>query len=310
MGKLLGFVLGSIVGFVLVTAIVTSTTPVVSPLSNEELSNYFETHGTTHIATVSFEKFLTTQALGQVAGTFDIATKSASSDVTNAPKALTIGLLGDSMIDTLGADLPHMRKTLTEKWPTTSFTLLNYGAGATNVESGLDRLVNETTYLGITRPPLLSRNLDIIVVESFAYNHWDNDQAGLDRQWIALTHIVETIKNHNPNIKIVLANTIAPYCPTYTNGSANLPTDRKFIECQTVIAYLKNMENFAHSTRLPFANVFATSLKGAEGNPQFINSGDHIHPSDKGKQLFAQEIAKALEQIIADMSSPVLNDEL
>lgn len=309
MGKLLGFILGSIAGFALVSIIVSNTTPIVSPLSDEELSHYIESHGTTHSATVSFATFLSPLAEGQVAGTFDSATPSASPATINSPNSLTIGLLGDSMIDTLGPDLPHLRKVLTEKWPKTTFTLINYGAGATNIESGIDRLVNQTTYLGITRPPLLSHNLDIIVVESFAYNHWNNDQTGLDRQWITLTRIVETIKSHNPNIKIILAATIAPYCPTYTDGSANLPADRKFIECQTVIAYLKNMENFARSTRLPFANVFTASLKGHEGDPKYINSGDHIHPSDKGKELFAQIITKTLEQIIADMSSPELNDE-
>src|SRR3990167_7348060 len=45
----------------------------------------------------------------------------------------TIALLGDSMTNTLGNDLPHLRSFLSQTYPFLSFALLNYGFGATDL---------------------------------------------------------------------------------------------------------------------------------------------------------------------------------
>jgi len=235
------------------------------------------------------------------------ATPQASPVPSPTPKPLakssyTIALLGDSMIDTLGPDLPNLKSILSGQYPGINFKLINYGAGATNIESGLDRLTNATTYLDQVRPPLLSLDPDIVVVESFAYNHWDNTPSDLDRQWQDISKIIETIKNHppagGPGTKIVLAAAIAPFCPTYTDGSANLPPERKSLECATVKAYLQNLVNFATSQGYPLADSYHASLSGSEGNPLYINQSDHIHASQEGKALFSQKIAGAIGQVL------------
>ncbi len=224
------------------------------------------------------------------------------SSIINHKSDLTIALLGDSMIDTLGPDLPHLSKILKSRFPNTKFTLLNYGAGATDLESGLTRLTNATSYLGQSRPPLLSVKPDILVVESFAYNHWNDTQADLDRQWLTLAKIIDTVKTNPPaggqGTKIILSSTFAPYCPTYTDGSANLPPERKSSECATVKKYLENAIKFALSQNLPLADAYHPSLNGTEGNPKYINQGDHLHPSDAGKQLYSEKVAQAIEKII------------
>lgn len=202
------------------------------------------------------------------------------------------------MVDTLGATLPHLMIALKERLPHKSFTLLNYGAGATNIESGLTRLTNDYDYLGEHKKALLSQNPNIVVVESFAYNHWEGTQSDLDRQWLTINKIIETIKTRNPSTKIVLAATIAPYCPTYTDGSANLPPERKYTECETVKKYLQNMVNFATSQKYPLADAYHASLSGSDGNPKYINQGDHIHPSDTGKALFSQKLAQAIDLVV------------
>ncbi len=211
---------------------------------------------------------------------------------------LTIAVLGDSMVDTLGSDLPHLKKELSRRFPGIEFTLINHGVGASNIETGLTRLTNGYNYLGENRPAVLSQNPDIIVIESFAYNHWENTQSDLDRQWITLAKMTETIKSKNPDTKIVLATTIAPYCPTYTDGSANLPPERKSVECATVKAYLQNLINFAGSQGYPLADAYHASLSGGDGNLKYINQSDHIHPSDSGKALFSQKIAAAIEKVL------------
>lgn len=259
------------------------------------LTDYFEKKGgaaSTHES--SFDSLLAAVP-SQVLGTATAA--SPSSSIPNNPQLtahnqnVTIAVLGDSMIDTLGRDLPHLKSSLGSRFPGTKFNLLNYGVGASNIESGYYRLTNGYSYLGEAKPSLLSQNPDIVVIESFAYNHWDNTQSDLDRQWLTVSKIIDTIKAKNPDTKIVLAATIAPYCPTFTDGSANLPPERKTVECAAVKAYLKNLINFSSSQGYPLANAYHLSLKGSEGNPLYVNQTDHIHPSNEGKLLFSQLVS-------------------
>jgi len=236
-----------------------------------------------------------------VLGNQSVATPSTEkvSSVKKLNKShYTISLFGDSMIDTMGKDLPHLTKLLKERFPATQFTLINHGTGATNIETALAHLTNSYSYLGETRPGVLEQNPDLLVIESFAYNHWDNTQSDLDRQWTTLAKIVGLVKTRNPDTKIILAAAIAPYCPTYTDGSANLPEPRKFIQCETVKAYLQNAVRFAQSEGYPLVNAYSASLQGKEGNPKYVNSGDHIHPSDAGKELFSKLLVEKIEKML------------
>jgi len=233
----------------------------------------------------------------------DQTVATPSTEKVNSPQKLgkshyTISLFGDSMIDTMGKDLPHLTKILKARFPSTQFTLINHGTGATNIDNGFAHLTNSYSYLGETRPAVLEQNPDILVIESFAYNHWDNTQSDLDRQWTTLAKIVGLVKTKSPDTKIILAAAIAPFCPTYTDGSANLPQPRKQIECETVKAYLQNVVRFAQSEGYPLVNAYAASLQGNEGNPKHVNSGDHIHPSDAGKELFSKLLLSQIEKIL------------
>lgn len=254
--------------------------------------------------TNQFEGLVATAPAPAVTVLGTTSTKSAEvvDKIGGAPvkNTYTVAVLGDSMIDTLGPDLPDLKSELAGRFPGTTFKLLNYGAGATDMDRGVERLTNDYTYLGVAKKALLSTNPDIVVVESFAYNHWGNTQSDLDRQWLTITKIIDTVKRHNPQIQIVLASTLAPHCPTYTDGSANLPPERKYAQCATVKNYLQNVVNFATSQNYPLANVYHASLKGKDGDPKYINQGDHIHPSDEGKKLFAQKVAEAIVYVLSE----------
>ncbi|HUV43152.1 MAG TPA: hypothetical protein VMY36_04615 [Patescibacteria group bacterium] len=219
--------------------------------------------------------------------------KTESSQTTGT---YTIALLGDSMIDVMQPDLPQLEAALKKYYPQAQFKLLNYGVGASNIEYGLTRLTKKYTYLGREFPALLSQNPNIIVIESFAYNHWDNNQTGLDRQWLALGGIIQTIKNQSQT-KIVLAATIAPNENTLCNGidGINLPPDQKKEKAQTIKKYLNNLINFANSQNYPLADAYHPSLNENEnGQAIYINEGDHLHPSGPGGELFAEKIAEAI----------------
>lgn len=220
-------------------------------------------------------------------------------NIENSPikTTYTIAILGDSMVDTLGHDLSGLRQLLRASFPNYSFALLNYGQGSTDLDSGLYRLTNSTRYLDTDYPPLLSYKPDILVVESFAYNHWSGNLYDLDRQWLTIDRIIKTVKEKLPETKIILAASIAPNSKTFGDGKLNWPQDLKYNSAQITKAYLQNLTNFATSQGFPLADAYHTSL-GPDGNGQaiFINQGDHLHPSNEGARLFYEKIMEAIKQ--------------
>ncbi|OGG23157.1 hypothetical protein A3E42_03375 [Candidatus Gottesmanbacteria bacterium RIFCSPHIGHO2_12_FULL_40_13] len=240
------------------------------------------------------------QKLEQILAQINLKPENISADVplnfgqsgfTPLKNSYTIALLGDSMTDTLGENLPHLAQILKENYPRHNFTLLNYGQGSTDIESGLYRLTNPTKYLNRDFPPLLDFNPDIIVIESFAYNHWGGELTDLNRQWQALVNIIETIKNRSPETDIILAATISPNPFIFGDGVLNWPKDLKWDSALTTKAYLQNLMNFAGSARLPLADAYTPSLDNkGHGDPKYINSADHLHPSEEGKLLISQKI--------------------
>lgn len=208
----------------------------------------------------------------------------------------TIALLGDSMTDTLGADLPHLRSLLANAYPDYTFALLNYGQGATDMESGLYRLTNSTKYLDKDYPPLLSYKPDILVVESFAYNHWSGEKYDLDRQWLTIAKIADTVRENSPDTKIVLAATITPNKDIFGDGVLNWPKALKEQSALIIKAYLQNMVNFATSQRIPLADAYHPTLqRDGEGTAGYISSYDHLHPSGDGAYLYSRKIVEAIK---------------
>lgn len=209
----------------------------------------------------------------------------------------TIALIGDSMIDTLGPKIPNLQTKLTALFPATTFTLLNYGVGGTNIDYGLERLINSYTYLGNTVPSLLSQKPDVVVVESFGYNPYPYDSGALEKHWLQLANMVDSLNKSLPDVKIIIAATIAPNSKVFGDGAAGLsfsPQDK--IERTTVIKqYLDSTVKFALSQQLPLADAYDPSLDAhGDGKLVYINGGDHIHYSDAGRALFAQKVAEAI----------------
>lgn len=230
-------------------------------------------------------------------GTFSasIIAGEASSPQIRATKkpAHTIAFLGDSMIDTLGADLALVRDELMRVYPNTSFRLLNYGVGGENIVSGLERVIKDTVYLGTFRPSLISQQPDVIVIESFAYNPFTFEIGALDQHWLSLAYLVDAIGANIPDSRIVIAATIAPNSKLFGNGAPGIAFSAadKLERTQTIKRYLENATRFAHSERLPLADAYHPSLdQEGDGKLLYINPGDHLHYSDLGRQLFARTV--------------------
>lgn len=235
---------------------------------------------------------------GKVLGeTTEITPTLTPPQVRTKKQSYTIALLGDSMVDTLGPGVPALKTSLQHAYPQTSFTILNYGVGATNIDYGIERVTNGYTYLGNQMPSLSSTQPDIVVLESFGYNPFPVAIGGVDRHWLALARAVDTIRASIPGAKIIIGATIAPNSKTFGDGAPGVafaPQDK--IERTTVIKeYLESTVKFASSQRLPLADAYHASLDAqGDGILKYINGGDHIHYSDAGRALFAQKIAGAI----------------
>ena len=210
---------------------------------------------------------------------------------TTRKSSYIIAVLGDSMVDTLGPGVPHLARALKQTFPRSQFTIYNYGVGGTNIDYGWERLTSDYLYLGDTVPALVNRMPDIVVVESFGYNPYTFDEGALEKHWLALARIVDTLKNRIPGVAIVIATTIAPDSSTFGDGAASFSPQDKQKRTVTIKKYLENAIKFAKSQHLPLADAYTPSLIGPA---RYINGGDHIHPSEEGKQLFAQKVTEVI----------------
>lgn len=217
-------------------------------------------------------------------------------DLSLPKKHYTIALLGDSMTDTLGAHLPHLAGLLKEAYPDKTFALLNFGQGSTDLESGLKRLTEGTKYLEKYVPPVLSFKPDILVIESFAYNHWGPELTDLNRQWLDFAKMVDAVKKYSPDTRVIFAATVAPNAAIFGDGKLNWDKNKKWESANTTKAYLQNMVNFATSQRYPLADAYHASLsQDGNGYEQYIDPSDHLHPSDMGKMLYAKKIMETIK---------------
>lgn len=234
---------------------------------------------------------------GQVLG---LETEATPSPTPTPPNRVTrkdrfaIALLGDSMIDTLGG-LSDLQNALHKTYPKTTFSLLNYGVGGTNIDYGLERLTSNYVYLGNDVLALVSEKPDIVVVESFGYNPYSFDEGALDKHWLQLAHIVDVTKKELPEAKIVIAATIAPDAKTFGDGALSWETEGKLHKTTVIKSYLENTVRFAQSQHLPLADAYHPSLDSSgNGKEEYINQGDHIHYSDQGREFFSQKIADTI----------------
>lgn len=244
------------------------------------------------------EQIPTSSAAAQIA--------TASTSITPTPTALprktkkstmTISLVGDSMTDTLGPEAGGLGNKLRATYPATQFTIINHGVGAENIDSGLKRLTNSYSYLGKDRPSVVSQKPDVIIVESFGYNPYSIPDGALTRHWLQLASVIDVIKLHLPETKIMLAATIAPNWNVFGDGAPfiNYSAEEKKAKVETIKSYIINAIKFAQSQKLPLADAFHPTLDGTgNGKVGYINGGDHIHYSDSGRSFMATIMANAI----------------
>ena len=211
-------------------------------------------------------------------------------------KTATIAIYGDSMVDTMGTNLPYFKKALAQYYPQTSFTLLNYGIGAQNIEQGLTRFSQPYNYKDRNYSAPINSEAEIIIIESFAYNPMG--EAGLDQQWLALSQMVDQARANGA--KVMLLATIAPTKSQFGQGPGGIdwPPQDAGEHAGLIGRYLENAVNLGRSLNLPVIDAYhASLLANGEGNLNYISSHDHIHPSVSGHQFIANLVAQKIAQL-------------
>lgn len=201
----------------------------------------------------------------------------------------TVGILGDSMIDTAGPGYPALEEKLKTLMPGVRFNILNYGVGASDIVFGLHRLTNDYVYMDNKITALLSRHPDLIVIESFAYNHWSPSLEDMNKQWLTLIKMVDLIKQQS-SARILFLSTVAPNSAFYAKGikDINWTDQERYEQSETTKKYLENHLNFARSAKIDFIDAYSKSLNSnGDGNLQYINASDYLHPSNEGHGLIA-----------------------
>jgi lysophospholipase L1-like esterase len=259
---------------------------IISPLPDE-----FTVIGqTVSKPTVSFQSLSSQNVLGV---TTDQGSPSASATIFSKTKNehMTIALIGDSMVDTLGVEFPELTTLLTAQYPRSKFSILNYGVGGTNIDYGIERLANGYEYLGVHHPSLISQKPDLVIIESFGYNPYSYDTGAIDAHWLALAKIVDIIKTQLPGSKIAIAATIAPNNQVFGDGAAGISfsSDDKRKRTTVINGYLESTVKFAQSQHIPLMDAYHPSqMSDGNGTIDLINNGDHIHYSPKGREFMAR----------------------
>lgn len=208
----------------------------------------------------------------------------------------TIVFVGDSMTEYLG-NFDELRNYLRDYYPDKQFLLLNYGFGSTNILSVQDRLENDSTHSGRIFQAVNDIPFDLIIIESFGHNPLSNFplEEGLNMQTQALDQLIATLTQKHSKSSIIFMATIAPNKQRYAEGVVNLTTENRQKWAEERISYIQNHISYAKSRSIPLINVYEASLnKEGDGNIDYINTNDFIHPSPTGIYFISEQIAKFL----------------
>lgn len=210
-----------------------------------------------------------------------------------------IFMVGDSMTEELG---PHGGKlnefinTLYQSTPGNQRIVIdNYAKGSTNL-LGLTEAMNQKITVGDKElDPLLSRQFDVILIESFGYNPLSQFglEGGIKMQTKTLDELMKLLTATHPNSAIVFVATIAPNKANYAQQSAPGNTlEEREAQANERMEYIKNHMAYAKAHNIPLIDIYTKSLTpGDDGDLAYINPNDHIHPSFKGIDFISHEIA-------------------
>ncbi|QGQ97695.1 SGNH/GDSL hydrolase family protein [Paenibacillus psychroresistens] len=215
-----------------------------------------------------------------------------------------IACLGDSMTAFWGSEMSELSDSLEREFPEQPFELFNYGVSGTRAEYGIYRITHDfpNPFGSGFQKCLSSVSPDLVVVESFAYNHRLDGKHNIDNYHNVLRQLFEVLRKTTP-AQLVFLITIPPdrvnfldHVPTYLGV---IPELRQEWATYSEM-YLQAAVEFAKNEQLTHINVFErVKDKVASGVPisWFIDQNDHIHPSRYAYEFISEEIVGAIQQL-------------
>jgi acyl-CoA thioesterase-1 len=151
-----------------------------------------------------------------------------------------------------------------------SFEVTNASASGGTTEGGLRRL-----------PPHLKHKIDIFILELGINDAFRG--VPIDKIRSNLQEIIDQVKAHNPNVRIVITGM---QFRNYTADEYVFAFGKMFIELAT-----KN-----HAALVPYL------LEGVGGDPS-LNLPDGIHPNSAGQRVLAENVWRVLEPIARETAA-------
>lgn len=183
--------------------------------------------------------------------------------------------------------------TLRKYYPNKEFHVLNYGVGSTSILTLSDTLTKGVIRGNETLLPILDKDFDLILIESFGNNPLSNLslQEGLKKQEETLDLSLKLIREKKPKSVIVFVATIAPNKERYAERVVNLNTEDRKRWVDERETYIKNHIKYAKDHNILLIDLLNKSL---DKSADYINNSDFIHPSNKGLIFIGEEIANFL----------------
>lgn len=216
-------------------------------------------------------------------------------------RKLKIACLGDSMTAFWGQEMSELKEALGHYFPDQPFELLNYGVSGTRAEYGIYRVTHDypSPFANGMHKCLSASSPDIVIVESFAYNHRLDGVDWIPNYKEVLQRLTTAVTVNTP-AKVMFLATIPPDVDHFLD---HIPTHKDVTLAlrqqwgRGSETYLQAAVAFAKEEGLPLVNVYErVKERVAEGTPirWYIDQNDHIHPSRYAYELIADEIAIAL----------------
>jgi len=225
-----------------------------------------------------------------------VATVSAQPTKIVLNKSIyTIAILGDSMVDTMGENLPYLEKVLKNKYSkSVQYKLYNYGIGAQNVELGLARIGSALPYKERNFPPLTTLKPDILILGSFSYNpFFPHDK---NRHWQGLTKLIQESRSISNSLYLLAE--IAPLKEDFGKGpnGPNMILEEAVTHSNRIIEQLDGTIALSRSLNIPLIDSYTpTQVNGKHGMKGYVDGNDGIHPSASGHEFMAEKIVETIE---------------
>lgn len=207
-----------------------------------------------------------------------------------------IAITGDSMVETMGRDLPALQEALKEKYPETTFYLYNYGQGARNVSGNLRDFHEPQSYKDRNFASIDVLKPDIIIVGSSAYNLYDPHD--VNKHWLEYTRLVQEALTVSPNVYMLAEP--APRRSGFAFGVDGIVWEpaTAWVHTDRIIKQLNNVLGLSETLGIPVIDTFTPSLEESatvQGRRELIDTTDNIHLSEKGKEFVSEIIVDTID---------------